>query len=136
MNVSRDVILDLLPMYHTDELSSDSRQLIEEYLAQDTELAKLVEKLGWNSAEIPTLQNPELKASALNRAKRLETQFSTFSAFGFVFIIVAVVFAMVGFFISGTALSFMSLLALLLFLVGLTFFAGMMRTSRELSSLD
>ncbi|MBN1264618.1 MAG: hypothetical protein JXA25_03945 [Anaerolineales bacterium] len=44
MNVTKDVILDLLPLYLTDEVSADTHALIEEYLVTDPELAGLVKK--------------------------------------------------------------------------------------------
>ena len=39
MNVSRNVIHDLVPLYLADEASADTRALIEEFLAADPELA-------------------------------------------------------------------------------------------------
>lgn len=44
MEITRDVILDLLPLYLANEVSEDSRRLIEHFLAADPQLAKLVEK--------------------------------------------------------------------------------------------
>lgn len=42
MSVSRDVILDLLPVYLAGEASPATRQLVEEYLQQDPELAESI----------------------------------------------------------------------------------------------
>jgi hypothetical protein len=39
MNVTRNVILDLLPLYVAGEASPDTRALVEEYLQGDPELA-------------------------------------------------------------------------------------------------
>ena len=39
MEVTKDVILDLLPLYSADEASADTRALVEEYLAAHPELA-------------------------------------------------------------------------------------------------
>ena len=44
MDITENVILDLLPLYLADEVSEDSRTLIENYLKTDKELAALVEK--------------------------------------------------------------------------------------------
>jgi hypothetical protein len=44
MKITRNVILDLLPMYLADEVSSDTRTLIENYLETDPELAELATK--------------------------------------------------------------------------------------------
>ncbi len=38
MNVTREVIKDLLPLYQEGEVSADTRRLVEEYLAKDSEL--------------------------------------------------------------------------------------------------
>ena len=44
MNVTREVINDLLPAYLCGEASADSRALVEEFLKNDRELARLVEQ--------------------------------------------------------------------------------------------
>ena len=38
MNVTREMINDLLPLYQEGEVSADTRRLVEEYLAKDSEL--------------------------------------------------------------------------------------------------
>ncbi len=40
MNVTRDVIADLLPLYQAGEASADTRALVEAFLAHDPELAR------------------------------------------------------------------------------------------------
>lgn len=42
--VTRDVILDLLPLYLADEVSADTRLLVETYLEQDPTLARIAEQ--------------------------------------------------------------------------------------------
>jgi hypothetical protein len=42
MNITRDVILDLLPLYLAGEGSAATRELVEEYLQQDAEIARIV----------------------------------------------------------------------------------------------
>ena len=42
MNVTREVILDLLPVYLAGEASPATRALVEEYMEQDQELAQRV----------------------------------------------------------------------------------------------
>ena len=44
MDITENVILDLLPLYLANEVSEDTRTLIENYLKTDKELAALVEK--------------------------------------------------------------------------------------------
>ena len=41
MEISRNVILDLLPLYLAGELSEESRALVQKHLANDPQLAKL-----------------------------------------------------------------------------------------------
>jgi len=50
MEVTRDVILDLLPLYVADEASADTRALVEEYLETDAELAGIARRF---AAELP-----------------------------------------------------------------------------------
>ena len=72
MEVTRDVILDLLPMYLANEVSADTRSLIEKFLETDRELANIVK----HSAEmglprdipVPLTQDDNLKA--FKKAKR------------------------------------------------------------------
>ncbi len=40
MKITRNVILDLLPMYLANEVSSETHTLIEKYLETDPELAQ------------------------------------------------------------------------------------------------
>ena len=42
MEITRNVILDLLPLYLANEVSDDTRSLIEKYLETDPDLAHLV----------------------------------------------------------------------------------------------
>ena len=41
MEITKDVILDLLPLYLANEVSEDTRTLVENYLETDKELAAL-----------------------------------------------------------------------------------------------
>ena len=44
MNVTRDVIYDLLPGYFSGDLSPDTRVLVDEFLAQDPEFRRMMER--------------------------------------------------------------------------------------------
>jgi anti-sigma factor RsiW len=44
MKVTRDVIYDLLPTYFADEVSADSRALVDEYFATDPEFKRMAER--------------------------------------------------------------------------------------------
>jgi len=45
MNITRNVILDLLPLYVANEVSADTRALVEKYLETDSELANVAKQL-------------------------------------------------------------------------------------------
>jgi predicted anti-sigma-YlaC factor YlaD len=73
MNVAREVILDLLPLYLAGEASPASRALVEEHLQHDADLAERIRVL---QAEgfAPTASSelsPELELESLRRTRRL-----------------------------------------------------------------
>jgi hypothetical protein len=75
MNVSREVILDLLPVYLAGEASPATKALVEEYLKQDAELAQRI-RLQWveNFAKAaPTDLPPDLELRSLKRTRSLLT---------------------------------------------------------------
>jgi hypothetical protein len=43
MEITRSVILDLLPLYQSGEASADTRAIVEEYLRRDPTLQRLIE---------------------------------------------------------------------------------------------
>ncbi|NIM95817.1 MAG: hypothetical protein GTO18_19120 [Anaerolineales bacterium] len=73
MQVTRDVILDIMPLYFAGEVSADTRSLVEEYLKTDPELAELANEPA--AMELPEdIQIPlteEDKMEAYKEAKRL-----------------------------------------------------------------
>ncbi len=71
MNVTKDVILDLLPLYYSDEASPDSRILVEQHLADDPDLARLAEEGRMRlTAPPPPPVNPDAQNLAYQEAKR------------------------------------------------------------------
>ena len=66
MEISRNVILDLLPLYIADEASPETRALVEEYLDSDPELAKIADKLSGaellDEVPIPITKEHEMEA--------------------------------------------------------------------------
>ena len=42
--ITRNIILDLMPLYLADEASQDTRELVEDYLKKDKELAKMAKQ--------------------------------------------------------------------------------------------
>lgn len=65
MEVTRNVIEDLLPLYAAGEASTDSVALVEAYLKDDAELAELASKLkagGPTQAPVPLRKEAEMEA--------------------------------------------------------------------------
>lgn len=73
MEITRDVILDLLPLYLADEVSADTRTLVEEYLETDPELASTLERSAAIELpeDIPIPLTKEDRMEAYKEAKRL-----------------------------------------------------------------
>ena len=77
MKVTRDVILDLLPLYLADEVSADTRILVENYLETDPDLAKTAKKLAplEKPPQAPVRLSPEAEVTAYRKAKRVQLYF-------------------------------------------------------------
>ena len=73
MNVTREVIRDLLPLYEAGEVSGDTRRLVEEFLEQDPELARQLEEERRQLLPdpIPIPLDKETEMQTLERTKRL-----------------------------------------------------------------
>ena len=70
MNVTREVIVDLLPVYLSGEASPATCSLVEEYMKQDAELAQRV-RSQWAENFARLAPPPELELRALRRAHHL-----------------------------------------------------------------
>ena len=72
MKITTDVILDLLPLYMADEVSADTRALIEEYLETDPQLMRLVKQSAalelWPEVQVPLNQDDRMRI--FRQAKR------------------------------------------------------------------
>ena len=66
MNITRNVILDLLPLYLADEVSADTKAMVKEYLETDSELANAAKKL-------TPLEKPEKIPAPLSREAEVKT---------------------------------------------------------------
>jgi hypothetical protein len=75
MNVTRNVVNDLLPLYFTGEASEDTRALVEEYFRRDVafeiEARKSAQALQVLSQIGTVPPDSGIKKNALERAKRL-----------------------------------------------------------------
>jgi predicted anti-sigma-YlaC factor YlaD len=73
MNVTQEVIVDLLPVYLSGEASPATRTLVEEFLKQDAEFAQRV-RLQWaeSFAKLaPSAPPPDLELRSLRRTHHL-----------------------------------------------------------------
>jgi len=64
MEITRNVILDLLPLYSANEVSADTRALVDEYLETDPELVNVAKQL-------ETMEKPGDIPAALYREQEL-----------------------------------------------------------------
>lgn len=73
MNVTREVILDLMPLYLAGEGSSATRALVDEYLKSDRELAERVSAWGAGALgdRVAASPRPDLELESLRRTRRL-----------------------------------------------------------------
>jgi len=73
MNVTRDVITDLLPLYYSKECSRDTKLLVEEYLRTNPDFEEQMELLSQNPfpGSIPQQLNKEDEMKSLTKTQRL-----------------------------------------------------------------
>jgi len=85
MKITRDVITDLLPVYLANEASNDTRALVEEFLKQDPDFAKLITEQGTPPAPSSTHIPKEIEMQTLQRTRVLLRKRSLFMAFAVLF---------------------------------------------------
>ncbi len=73
MNITKDVITDLLPLFVSDECSSDTKKLVDEYLKEHPEFAEQIKKFSHNPLPdaIPRRLNKEEELKTLAKTQRL-----------------------------------------------------------------
>jgi hypothetical protein len=73
MEITRNVIEDMLPLYLADEASADTRALVDEYLKTDPELDGMAKESALMELpkDIPVSLTKEDKMEAYKEAKRL-----------------------------------------------------------------
>ena len=76
MKITRDVIVDLLPLYLANEASDDTRSLVEAYLADDPALTKLVEQSNQQNWEgdVPVPLDKEHEMKSFEKTRQLLIQ--------------------------------------------------------------
>jgi hypothetical protein len=78
VNISRDVVKDLIAVYLAGDASADTRALVESYLKTDPELASDVEAARGTSLGLPATRTPTAEKQALEATRQqLKTRTST-----------------------------------------------------------
>jgi hypothetical protein len=70
VNISRDVVKDLIAVYLAGDASADTRALVESYLKTDPDLAKDVEAAGHATLGLPPTQMPTAEKQALEATQQ------------------------------------------------------------------
>lgn len=84
MNVTREVITDLLSVYFSGEASNDTRALVEDFFRSDPEFAALA-RTDWSPANGIEKLKEEVPLEILNRTKRYLRNRSIFLAVAILF---------------------------------------------------
>ena len=73
MTITRDVIIDLLPVYAAGEASADTRALVEQYLKTDASLSALLRSLQAvdRTSEAEDDPSPAVEREAINRTRAM-----------------------------------------------------------------
>jgi anti-sigma factor RsiW len=71
MNISRDVVKDLIPVYLAGDASADTRALVESYLKTDPELAADVTAARGTSLGLPATRPPTAEKQTLDATRQL-----------------------------------------------------------------
>ena len=99
MNVTRDVITDLLPVYLAGEASNDSRMLIEEYLRTHPEMAADIHSQAERSTQLlaggQLTLAPDHEKSTLERVRRFNRNRTYLLAFAIACTLVPLSFAFI-----------------------------------------
>ena len=102
MNISRDVVKDLVAVYLAGDASADTRALVESYLKTDPELAKDVEAAGHPTLSLPPTRTPTAEKQTLEATQQqLKVRTST--------LVVAMIFTVLPltFVFHGTTITFL-----------------------------
>ncbi len=71
MNISRDVVKDLIPVYLAGDASADTQALVESYLKTDPELAGYVTAARGTTLGLPATHPPTAEKQTLDATRQL-----------------------------------------------------------------
>jgi anti-sigma factor RsiW len=102
VNISRDVVKDLIPVYLAGDASADTQALVESYLRTDPELANDVKAARATSLELPTTPTPTAERQALEATRQLLKSRTSTLVVAMIFTVLPLTFAF-----SGTTITFL-----------------------------
>jgi anti-sigma factor RsiW len=86
MNVTREIVKDLLPLYVAGEVSADSRAAVEAVLGEDADLARLADALRRGEPALSrVVPPPSPDRAALDRTKAMLRRRTWLLAFAWLF---------------------------------------------------
>jgi len=94
MQVTRDIVIDLLPLYQSGEASADSRSAVEDFLRRDPALARLAATDTAAAEAIPA--KATLERQAVSRTRTIIRRRSWVLAFAIFFTLLPFTFAFHG----------------------------------------
>jgi len=101
MNISRDVVKDLIPVYLAGDASADTRALVESYLKTDPELAVDVTAARGASLGLPATRPPTAEKQTLDATRQLLKSRTSTLVVATIFTVLPLTFAF-----NGTAITF------------------------------
>jgi len=136
MNITRDVINDLLPAYLYGDVSADTRVLVEQFLQQDPEFARSVVRRTHDDAEqlkgADMTLSPDHEMRTLTRTKAMLARRKWFFAMALAFSLVPVSFAFDGGRITWMMIRDVPQMAVTYWAVALVFWMALFVTNRRL----
>ena len=91
MQVTRDIVIDLLPLYQSGEASADSRSAVEDFLRRDPSLARLAATDNAAAEAIPP--EASLERHAVSRTREIIRRRSWMFAIAILFTLLPFTFA-------------------------------------------
>jgi len=92
MKITRDVITDLLPVYLSGEASADTKALVDSFLKDDPEFAKLIDENGAVLLDGQIKLSKDIEMDTLNETRKLLQKRSTYMAFTIFFLLLSASF--------------------------------------------
>jgi anti-sigma factor RsiW len=96
MNISRDVVKDLLVVYLAGDASADTRALVESQLKTDPELAREIAAAGGTSLALPPTTAPTAEKQALDATRQQIRNRTSTLAVALIFTVLPLTFAFRG----------------------------------------